>query len=207
MSYISNTDTLKSTYFAYFHSITKDGIIFFWDNSRNSRKIFTLQKKIIRIMDTVKPRNSCRSLFKRSDILTLPRKYTCSLMNFIVNKQEHFQTTSVSHGVTLEIGMTFIDQLPTFHGFRNVNYYSGTNIFNNLPCSLNSLINKKVQCTAALKIYLNTCTFYFVDEFLTFKNESQFLFPYTVGMKWNGINSIICLVYLIDLLVNNLIPC
>jgi hypothetical protein len=47
--HISNVATLKSIYFAYFHSIIKYGIIF-WGNSSNSGKIFTLQKKIIRIM-------------------------------------------------------------------------------------------------------------------------------------------------------------
>jgi hypothetical protein len=46
---ISNITTLKSIYFTYFHSIIKYGIIF-WGNSSNSGKIFTLQKKIIRIM-------------------------------------------------------------------------------------------------------------------------------------------------------------
>jgi hypothetical protein len=42
MYHISNSNTLKSVYFAYFHSIIKYGIIF-WGNSSNSKKIFTLQ--------------------------------------------------------------------------------------------------------------------------------------------------------------------
>jgi hypothetical protein len=46
MFHISNIITLKSIYFAYFHSIIKYRI-FFWGNASNSRKIFTLQKKII----------------------------------------------------------------------------------------------------------------------------------------------------------------
>jgi hypothetical protein len=49
MFHISNITTLKSIYFTYFHYIIKYGIIF-WGNSSNSGKIFTLQKKIIRIM-------------------------------------------------------------------------------------------------------------------------------------------------------------
>jgi hypothetical protein len=42
--HFSNTDTLKSIYFAYFHSLMKYGIIF-WVNSFDSKKVFTLQKK------------------------------------------------------------------------------------------------------------------------------------------------------------------
>jgi hypothetical protein len=56
--------------------------------------IFTLQKKMIRIMAGTKPRNSCRSLFRKLEILPLCCEYVFSLMNFIVNNLEHFQTNS-----------------------------------------------------------------------------------------------------------------
>jgi len=55
MVHTSNINTLKSIYYAYFHSIIKCGIIF-WANSSNSGKIFTLQKKIIIIMADAQPR-------------------------------------------------------------------------------------------------------------------------------------------------------
>jgi len=42
---ICNNDTLGSIYFAYFHSFESYGIIF-GGNSSNSKKIFTLQKRI-----------------------------------------------------------------------------------------------------------------------------------------------------------------
>jgi hypothetical protein len=38
--HVSTTDTLKSIYFAYFHSLMKYGIIF-WGNSSDSKKVFT----------------------------------------------------------------------------------------------------------------------------------------------------------------------
>lgn len=49
MDHITNIYTLKLDYFAYFHHVTKYGIIF-RGNSSNTGKIFTLQKKIVRIM-------------------------------------------------------------------------------------------------------------------------------------------------------------
>jgi hypothetical protein len=55
MIHFSNINTLKSVYYAYFHSVIKYGIIF-WGNSSNSGKIFTLKKKIIRIMAGIQPR-------------------------------------------------------------------------------------------------------------------------------------------------------
>ena len=69
--YICNNDILRSIYFAYFHSIASYGII--WGgNSSNSKKIFTLQKRIIRIMVGAHPRTTCRGLFKKLEILTVP---------------------------------------------------------------------------------------------------------------------------------------
>jgi hypothetical protein len=88
--HISNTDTLKSIYFVYIHSLMKYGIIF-WGNSSDSKKVFTLQKKIVRIVVGVKLRNSCRELFKRLQTLPLPCEYIFLLLNFIINHQEHFR--------------------------------------------------------------------------------------------------------------------
>jgi hypothetical protein len=61
--HISNHNTLKSFYYAYFHSIIKPGIVS-WGNSFNTGKILTLQKAILRIMAVTQCRTSCRSLFK-----------------------------------------------------------------------------------------------------------------------------------------------
>jgi hypothetical protein len=61
--------------------------------------IFTLQKRIVRIIAGVKSRNSCRNLFMRLEILPHPCEYIFTLMNFVVNNQEHFQTNSAVHCV------------------------------------------------------------------------------------------------------------
>jgi hypothetical protein len=64
------TENLKLVYFAYFHSIMLHGIIF-WGNSTDSKTVFYIQKKIIRIMAGTKRRASCRELFKQFNILPL----------------------------------------------------------------------------------------------------------------------------------------
>ena len=45
-----------------------------------------LQKKIIRIMMGAHPRTSCRKLFKKLEILTVPSIYIYSLMSFFNSK-------------------------------------------------------------------------------------------------------------------------
>jgi hypothetical protein len=49
MSHTSSTDTPKSIYFAYFHSIMKY-VIIFWGNSPTSAVIFTLQKELLELL-------------------------------------------------------------------------------------------------------------------------------------------------------------
>ena len=56
-------DTLKMIYFAHIHSSLSYGIIL-WGNSSYSKKIFLIQKKSIRIINS-KPRDSCRLHFKK----------------------------------------------------------------------------------------------------------------------------------------------
>jgi len=75
MVHISNISTLKTIYYACFHSITKYTKYFFWDNSSNSWKISTLQKKIIITMAGARPRTSGRSIFKQLEILPVPCQY------------------------------------------------------------------------------------------------------------------------------------
>jgi len=70
----AHNDKLRWIYFAYFHSVASYGIIL-WRNSSYSRKIFTLQKRIIRIMMGAHPRTSCRELLKKLEILTIPSPY------------------------------------------------------------------------------------------------------------------------------------
>jgi hypothetical protein len=98
MFHISKINTLKSIYFTYFHAIIKHGIIF-WGNSSNTRNIFTLQKKIIKIMVGAPARIPCRNLFKKLESLRVPGQYIFSLMNFFVNNQENFRTNSSVHSI------------------------------------------------------------------------------------------------------------
>jgi hypothetical protein len=119
MFHIVNIDTLKSIYIAYIHSVVKNGIIF-WVNSSNSKRIFILQKKIIRIIPDAKPRNSCRILFKKLEILPLPCEYIFSLKNFIINNPDLFQTNLTIHSDNTRNKNIFIDQLTTFIVFRKV---------------------------------------------------------------------------------------
>jgi hypothetical protein len=67
----------KSIYYSHFHSLMTYGIIF-WGNSTHSIHVFQLQKRVIRIIDESRPRDSCRQLFKKLGTLPLMSQYICS---------------------------------------------------------------------------------------------------------------------------------
>jgi hypothetical protein len=84
---------LKMVYYACFHSIMNCGLIF-WGNSSNSTKILNIQKNIIRSITGCRSRDSCRDLLKNLKIVPLHSQYILSLLSFVVNSKNKFQSNS-----------------------------------------------------------------------------------------------------------------
>jgi hypothetical protein len=61
---------LITIYFCYVRSAISYGIIF-WGNSYHSKGIFTIQKRIIRVIINMNKRDSCHEIFKQLNILPL----------------------------------------------------------------------------------------------------------------------------------------
>jgi hypothetical protein len=141
----------------------------FWGNSSDSKKVFPLQKKIVRIIVCTKPQTPC---IKKLQILLLPCKYIFPLLSFVINSLEHFQTNSAIHCVNKRNKHHLHRPLANLTCFQKSTCHSGIKIFTNLPASLKSLMNEKAEFKIALKQYLNTHSFYSVDEFLLPKMES-----------------------------------
>jgi hypothetical protein len=76
-------ETLKVVYYSYFHSHLTYGIIF-WGNSPFSMHNFRIQKRIIRVMGGLRPRDSCLDTFKEWGILPLQSQYVFSLLIFVL---------------------------------------------------------------------------------------------------------------------------
>jgi hypothetical protein len=71
-------------------------------------------------MAGVKPRNPCKNLFKRLEILTLPCEYIFSLTIFIAKTKKCFQLIPTHTLSTQGIRISYIDQLLTSHVSRRV---------------------------------------------------------------------------------------
>jgi hypothetical protein len=78
-------------------------------------------------MARAKPRNSCTSLFKRLDMLTLPCEYIFSLINLIVNNEEYFRTNSAFHSVNINRYDLHVPAV-NVSCFQKISCYSGIRI-------------------------------------------------------------------------------
>jgi hypothetical protein len=70
LKYIVHITTLRTIYYAHIHTILSYGIIF-GEFSTNVKKLFILQKKTVRILSNIGPRDSCREAFKKLEIMML----------------------------------------------------------------------------------------------------------------------------------------
>ncbi|CAK1578681.1 unnamed protein product, partial [Parnassius mnemosyne] len=67
---LTSVETAKLVYFSYFHSIISYGILL-WGHTTDTEIIFVLQKRAIRAIYNLKPKESLRQKFKEINILTL----------------------------------------------------------------------------------------------------------------------------------------
>ena len=162
-----NSSILKTIYFAYFHSIMSYGIIF-WGNSADSKNIFLLQKRAIRIIVGAKVRESCRLFFKKLEILTLTNQYIYSTINFLLCNKENFPTNSAIHSIDTRRRNDFHTPSSNLSCFQRGVRYMAIKMFNSLPEDIKNHSQNPAVFKVKLKNYLISHTFYSVDEFLTF---------------------------------------
>jgi hypothetical protein len=163
--YTLKTNGLKTVYYAYYNSLVNYGIIF-WGNTADSKKVFVLQKKIIRIIMGVGPTYSCRGLFKHLGILPIPSVYLYSLMMFVVNNLDKFQLNSSVHGVNTRNRERLHRPLSHLSAYQSGVYYSCIRLFNRLPINIFILKHNKNLFKRALRRYLLEHNFYSVNEFI-----------------------------------------
>lgn len=118
-------------YYAYFHSNTNYGSIF-WRNSSHSTKIFKIQMNIIRIITRCRRKDSCTDLFKNLIILPLQSQYTLSLLLYVINNKNKFKVNSEVRHINTRQKCNFL-QPPTDVSLHKKGVYStGTKVFNYL---------------------------------------------------------------------------
>ncbi|KAJ8876889.1 hypothetical protein PR048_021338 [Dryococelus australis] len=121
--------------FAYFHSIISYGIIF-WGNCIDSKKVFHVQKRVVRINNLWQNKDSYRPLFKSSEILTIACEYMFSVPTYIRVQKQPFISEKLSK-----------KGRPTLVANFSVNYNTTFKKFASVTKNSKQLIEFFIDCT------------------------------------------------------------
>jgi hypothetical protein len=128
--------------------------LFSGETPTDSKKLFYIQKKIIRIMAGTKRRASCGELFKKFNILPLASEFLLSLLSFVVGNLETFQTNSDIHNMSTRYRCNLHVPNTNLSKYKKDVYCSGIKLFNNLTPTIKSLNHDIKIFKPALKEYL-----------------------------------------------------
>jgi hypothetical protein len=164
LQFETSLEVRKLAYYALFQSHLSYGIEF-WGCSPNISRLIVLQKRAIRALVGARCRSSCRPIFKKLGILTLPSLYIYCLVKFtrahfdefVTNGQVHTHDTRRKHDIQA--------QKHNLSLFARSPAYAGAALYNKLPQNIKSVtvsaaFNKKV------KTFLIERCYYSVSEYL-----------------------------------------
>lgn len=152
----------KTVYHAYVESILRYGIEL-WGQASEIKAVFTLQKRIIRIMTHSHPRSTCKPLFKNLKIFTLSSLYVYEILtNLHALKRNLPDETRFHHEYNTRNSAVY--RLPTHRStvYQKCPLYTGLKLYNNLPIHFQNM--NIDQFKESLKAKLHERTIYSVKE-------------------------------------------
>lgn len=161
--------TALVTYYAYAYAWLSYGIIL-WGNSTNVSSVFTLQKRLIRILANIKPTDSCKPYFGELNILTLTCMYILETCKFVRKHPEFYKTRQekmqTNRNLRPRKGLAQLSSNLKLHSSGPLSM--SIKIYNNLP---EYILNetKENKFTKSLKQLLITKRYYNINEFLNDK--------------------------------------
>lgn len=155
---------IKIMYYALAYSHMSYNVML-WGRASKAIRVFVAQKKIIRLMYNMKPRQSCREIFKKENILTFPSIfiYKCAVFSFL--NPDLFEQNKTYHTYNTRSCTDFRITLHSTSQFERSPSYSCIKIFNCLPVEIKNT-NSVYTFKKKLKLYLLQNSFYSIDEFL-----------------------------------------
>jgi hypothetical protein len=161
-------ETLKLIYYAYVHPIIITYGIIFWGNCSSAHNVFIIQKRIIRIMANIGPRDSCWLMFRNMKIFTLYSQYVYSLLLFTLRNNNLFTTNREVHEYNTRNNANLHPPLCKLTKYRNGPYMMGIKVFNHLPQTLKNPVHNPKQFKNSLKRFLLHQSFYSSKEYFEF---------------------------------------
>ena len=156
-------------YYGLIHPHISYGVALWGSCSKASfQRIFKLQKKAIRIIMKLKPRDSCREIFKELNILPFPCVYIYETIVFCRLKCDLVRGRDVhEHNTRGRDDPRIAQHRLKIH--ENLPSQAGVRLMSRLPDNIKSQ-NNTLSFKRNLKRYLEDHCFYTVEEWMTLVN-------------------------------------
>jgi hypothetical protein len=139
--------------------------IIFWGVSVESKRILQQRKRILRIMTGSTSRISCRTLFKKLEILTLTSQYILSSMRFLSSNMDIFTFNTSVHNINTRLKLKLHKPTARLTMYQRSAYYNSINIYDKLPDDFAELVLNKKRFLLHLKKYLTDKPCYSLEEY------------------------------------------
>lgn len=173
---VTSPEVVKMLYFSQIEAKLRYGITL-WGNSNHARRVLILQKRCVRTMAGansnpctagVYVKDSCKPLFRKFQILTLPCLYIFCNIIYIKENPELLTTNGNYHSHDTRRRNDPCLQKHNMEAFKNNPTYAGAKLFNALPRSIKAKEGSAFK--SGLKQYLLEKCYYDVKEFYKFDN-------------------------------------
>lgn len=166
MSFLCDTITLRTIYFAYIHSHIQYGLCLYGSTKNtNLDQILKLQKKSIRIISKLKSNESAREYFKRLKIITVYGQYIYDTI-VLYRNQSHFAFKNVAaHKYNTRYRSQIIPNHHRLEFYTKKPSYMGQKFFKHIPKSIqseqsNEVFKRKLKELLTEKVIYSICEFY-----------------------------------------------
>jgi hypothetical protein len=168
---VVSPDILRMVYFTHFQSVLMY-CIEIWGQCADYlfNRVFVLQKKAIRILAGVSPRDSCRdlNLYAILQILPLPALYVSQVLIFVKKHPEYFDKFKFkfthNYNTRNKNRMQFVPHKTS--AYEKGLLFAGQRMYNKIPFEL-QIEKCHVRFKQLLKNYLFTHLFYKISDFIT----------------------------------------
>jgi hypothetical protein len=160
-------ETLKIVYYSNFNLIINYGLPF-WGTSPTVKKVFRMQKRIVRIMMGCRKEVSWRNLFRKLKILPLMSQYILSFVMFIIKNKNQFTVNSEIHDINTRQNTNLHQPTSNLTGYQQGIYYSGVRVCNKLPPHIKQLSENPKNFELQLEKFMYLHSFYSLEEYFQY---------------------------------------
>lgn len=164
LSYFCHTEVLLTVYYSLFLSHARYCLpVWGGGSSFNMNRVFLLQKQAVRVISGLLFNESCKTVFTRLGLLTLPSLYIFEFIKFVIQSGSGNSVAKVTGRATRQVADFYVPTCRLEKSKSNVNY-AGLHLFNCLPGVLKAKRGER-DFFPLLKSYLIAQECYSVGEF------------------------------------------